>query len=200
MERKLLVTGFEPFGGEAINPAWEAVQRLPERIGDCRIMKLQVPTVYEKAGQTVLRAAQELQPDAIVCIGQAGGRSKLTPEVIGINLRDASIPDNAGAQPWNVPVIAGAPDAIFSTLPVHEITAAVQKQELPCALSYSAGTFVCNDLLYTLLYHFRASQTRVGFIHVPFLPEQAKEGVPSLSLDVIVRTLTAFLTELSGLL
>lgn len=196
MEKKLLVTGFEPFGGEQVNPAWEAVKLLPEQIGEYLLTKLQVPTVYGQAGQTVLEAAKDCQPDVIVCIGQAGGRSKVTPEVVGINLRDASIPDNAGKQPWNEPVLSGGADALFSTLPVHEMAAAARKQGLPCALSYSAGAFVCNDLLYTLLSHYQKTQTRVGFIHVPYLPEQAKDGIPSLPLDLIVTTLTALLLNL----
>lgn len=200
MEKQLLITGFEPFGGEQINPAWEAVKSLPEQIGAFRLTKLQVPTVFEAAGQTVINCTQTLNPDVIVCIGQAGGRSKVTPEVVAINLRDASIADNAGNQPWNEPVIPDGPAALFSTLPVHELTAQLQERGLPCALSYSAGAFVCNDLLYTLLYRYRKTGTRVGFVHVPYIPEQGKNSAPSLSLDQITKTLTAFLTELSELI
>lgn len=194
--KKLLITGFDPFGGETVNPAWEAVCALPDVIGGYVLTKLQVPTVFRTAADTVLQAAERLQPDVIVCIGQAGGRSCVTPEIIGINLRDASIDDNAGHRPWNVPVIAGAPDALFATLPVREMVAAAKAEGLPCALSYSAGAFVCNDLLYTLLYRYRGTDVKVGFIHVPFLPEQAKKGVPSLPLERIVQTLTALLSAL----
>lgn len=191
--KKLLVTGFDPFGGQSVNPAWEAVSELPDVIGNYAVMKLQVPTVYGLAAQTALKTAEELKPDAIVCIGQAGGRPKVTPEVIGINLRDASIPDNAGAKPWNEPIVPDGADALFSTLPVHEMVEKAQKRGLPCALSYSAGAFVCNDLLYTLLHHYRGTDTRVGFIHVPFLPSQTDEKTPSLPLETITQTLICLL-------
>lgn len=193
MARKFLVTGFEPFGGESVNPAWEAVRRLPDFIGSTQLAKLQVPTVFGQAGETVLRAAEQIQPDAIICIGQAGGRSKVTPEVLGINRRDAVIADNAGQQPWRQPIVTDGPDAIFSTLPVYAMTEAAQARELPCALSYSAGAFVCNDLLYTLLHRYRNTATHVGFIHVPYLPAQAAEGIPSLPLETVVETLTVLL-------
>lgn len=191
--KKLLVTGFDPFGGQSVNPAWEAVSELPDVIGNYAVMKLQVPTVYGLAAPTALKTAEELKPDAIVCIGQAGGRPKVTPEVIGINLRDASIPDNAGAKPWNEPIVPDGADALFSTLPVHEMVEKAQKRGLPCALSYSAGAFVCNDLLYTLLHHYRGTDTRVGFIHVPFLPSQTDEKTPSLPLETITQTLICLL-------
>ena len=191
--KKLLVTGFDPFGGQSVNPAWEAVSELPDVIGNYAVMKLQVPTVYGLAAQTALKTAEELKPDTIVCIGQAGGRPKVTPEVIGINLRDASIPDNAGAKPWNEPIVPDGADALFSTLPVHEMVEKAQKRGLPCALSYSAGAFVCNDLLYTLLHHYRGTDTRVGFIHVPFLPSQTDEKTPSLPLETITQTLICLL-------
>lgn len=191
MMKKLLITGFDPFGGERVNPSWEAVRRLPDRIGNVHITKRQIPTVFGLAGQTVLQAAAELGPDVILCVGQAGGRKAVTPEVIGINLREARIPDNAGVQLTNVPVAEDGPAAYFATVPVRDMVAAIQQENLPAALSYSAGTFVCNDVLYTLLHHFAGSETKAGFIHVPFLPEQAGENVPSLPLADIVRALSA---------
>jgi len=191
MMKKLLITGFDPFGGESVNPSWEAVRRLPDSIGNVHITKLQIPTVFGLAGQTVLQAAAELGPDVILCVGQAGGRKAVTPEVIGINLREARIPDNAGVQLTNVPVTEDGPAAYFATVPVRDMVSAIQQEDLPAALSYSAGAFVCNDVLYTLLHHFASSETKVGFIHVPFLPEQAGENVPSLPLADIVRALSA---------
>ena len=113
----------------------------------------------------------------------------MTPEVIGINLREAGIPDNAGQQIINAPVIPGGPAAYFSTVPVREMVAAILAEEIPAALSYSAGAFVCNDVLYSLLHRFRDTATRVGFIHVPYLPQQAKEGQPSMPREQIVRAL-----------
>ena len=188
--KNLLITGFDPFGGESINPSWEAVSRLPQTIGQYQLTKLQIPTVFGEAARVVLDTSAQLQPHVIICVGQAGGRRGITPEVIGINLREASIPDNAGFTPVNTPVIPGGPDGLFATVPVREMVAALRRAEIPAALSYSAGAFVCNDVLYTLLHHFRDSSTLVGFIHVPFLPQQAGEQVPSLPLETIIQGLT----------
>ena len=195
--KKLLITGFDPFGGADRNPSREAVMALPDVIGDCTIIKLEIPTVFGLAAETVLRAATDLRPDAILCVGQAGGRAAITPEVVAINLRDASIPDNHGNQPRNTPVAENAPAAYFSTLPVRAMAEAVKAVGVPCALSYSAGVFVCNDLLYTLLHHYDGTDVRVGFIHIPYLPEQAGEGVPFLPLEDAVRGLTAAIQALS---
>lgn len=194
--KKLLITGFDPFGGERVNPSWEAVRLLPERIGDYQLIKRQLPTVYSCAGETVLVAAEELAPDAILCIGQAGGRSAVTPEVVAINLQEARIADNAGNRPQNRPVIPGGPAAYFSTVPVREMVRAIGEAGIPAALSYSAGTFVCNDVLYTLLHHYDGTQVRAGFIHVPYIPEQASEGVPSLPLKEIAKALEAAISVL----
>lgn len=190
-EKTLLITGFDPFGGEKINPSFEAVKRLPERIGEYNIIKLCVPTSFEKASKTVIAKAEESDADVIICVGQAGGRKGVTPEVIGINLRDARIPDNDGAMPKNQPVIKNAPAAYFSTLPVDDIVEAVNQAGVPCSKSYSAGAFVCNDLLYSLLHHFDGTGKKIGFIHVPFLPEQARDTHPSLTLVQIITALTA---------
>jgi len=183
--KKLLITGFEPFGGESINPSWEAVRKLPEVIGDYRLTRLQVPTIFGKAAEIVLSVAKDLCPDVILCVGQAGGRKGITPEVVAINLREARIPDNAGNQPVNSPVVEGGAAAYFSTVPVREIVGAINAEGISSELSYSAGTFVCNDLLYSLLHNYHETETLVGFIHVPFLPEQAKEKFPSLPLEQI---------------
>ena len=186
--KKLLITGFDPFGGQRINPSWEAVKRLPEVIGDYEIVMLQLPTVFGKAAEMLLDAADDLHPDAILSVGQAGGRRGVTPEVVGINLREASIPDNAGQQPVNVPVAEGGPAAYFATIPVRDMVDAIRAAGIPASLSYSAGAFVCNDVLYTVLHHYAGTAVQAGFIHVPFLPEQ---GEPSLPLEEIVRGLTA---------
>ena len=189
--KKLLITGFDPFGGESVNPSWEAVKLLPEAVGAYELTKLQIPTVFGLAARTVLETAEVLQPDMILCIGQAGGRSCITPEAVAINLREAKIADNAGAQPVNVPIVSGGPAAYFATVPVRKMVSAMEQASFPAALSYTAGTFVCNDVLYSLLHHYDGSQVRVGFIHVPFLPEQAKEGVPSMPLEQIAQALEA---------
>jgi pyroglutamyl-peptidase len=189
--KQLLITGFDPFGGASVNPAREAVMALPDTVGDYALTKLEIPTVFGLAAETVLQAAEILCPDVILCVGQAGGRAAITPEVVAINLREASIPDNAGNQPKNMPVVENAPAAHFSTLPVRAMAEGVKAAGIPCSLSYSAGVFVYNDLLYTLLHHYDGTDTRVGFVHIPYLPEQAGEGVASLPLEDAVRGLTA---------
>ena len=186
--KKLLITGFEPFGGEQINPSWQAVLLLPDEIGDYTITKLCIPVVFGESAETVLKTAKELSPDIILCIGQAGGRNAVTPELVGINLRYASIPDNNGNQPKDEPVIESGNTAYFSTLPVRNIVAAINSVGIPSQVSYSAGAYVCNDLLYTLLSHFDGTATRVGFIHVPYCKEQNKE--PSMELSSIVKALS----------
>ena len=194
--KRLLITGFDPFGGQPINPSWEAVRRLPDVIGDYTLTKLQIPTVFGAAAQTVLDTAQSVRPDVILSIGQAGGRSAVTPEVVGLNLREAGIPDNAGNQPTAQPVVENASTAYFATVPVREMVRAINAAGLPGALSYSAGVYVCNDVLYTLLHHYADTPTRVGFIHVPFLPEQAQNGQPSLTLDQMVQALESAIQAL----
>lgn len=188
--KKLLITGFDPFGGESINPAWEAVKLLPDTIGEYELTKLEIPTVFGAAAQAVIDKADEILPDVIISVGQAGGRAAVTPEMVGINLRYASIPDNMGAAPCDIPIVEGAPAAYFSTLPVRAMAKAICDAGLPGAVSYSAGSFVCNDVLYSLLHRFDGTAVRAGFIHVPFLPEQTKDK-PSLPLEKTVSALRA---------
>ena len=188
MEQVLLITGFDPFGGATVNPSWDAVAKLPDRIGDWMLCKLQIPTVFGLAAQTVLEKAQEVNPAAILCLGVAAGRSAVTPERIGINVRSARIPDNRGNQPKEEPVIPGGEDGLFSTMRVSAMAAAIEAMGLPGAVSNTAGTFVCNDTLYTLLHHYQGTGVKVGFLHVPQLPEQ---GDPSLPLEDTVRAITA---------
>ncbi len=183
--QKLLITGFDPFGGQPINPSWEAVQGLPDRIGTFSLTKLQIPTIYGAAAQRVLQEADKLSPSAIICVGQAAGRKAVTPELVGINLRYADIADNSGTIYRDSPILSGAPNAYFSTLPVRAMVKAIQAKQIPASVSYSAGAFVCNDVLYTLLHQFAGTETKVCFIHVPLLPEQALHGEPSLPLNTI---------------
>lgn len=184
--KKLLITGFDPFDGATINPSWEAVKLLPDTIGEYEIHKLQIPTVFGLAPRTVLAEAENIQPDVIISVGQAGTRPAVTPERIGINVRDARICDNAGISPKDEPIIPNGPDGYFSTLPVKAMIAAINESGLPAAISNTAGTFVCNDVLYSLLHHYAGTGIRCGFIHVPWLPEQ---GEPSLPLESTAKAL-----------
>ncbi len=190
MKKKLLITGFEPFGKDEVNPSWEAVSRLEDIIGDYELTKLRVPVIFGTAAEQVLSAAETLAPDMILCIGQAGRRKAVTPERVAIHLRDASMKDNAGNQPMDEPVAPEGPAAYFASVPVRKMVNAVKGNNIPCEFSYSAGTYVCNDLFYTLRHHYNGTETGVGFIHVPYLPEQAPEGAFSMPLETIVRALS----------
>ena len=189
--KHLIITGFDPFGGESVNPSWEAVSRLPDTVGSYRLTKLQIPTIFGTAARTILETAAGDAPDTILCVGQAGGRDAVTPERIAINMASATIADNAGVSPREEPILPGGPDGIFSTVPVARMAEAIREAGLPGKISNTAGTFVCNDTLYRLLHHFAGTATRVGFIHVPHLPQQAKDGSPSMTLDAIIAALTA---------
>ena len=191
--KKLLITGFEPFGNCPKNPSWMAVEALPEQVGDYALRKLALPTVFGRAGALVLEAAKAFDPDVILCVGQAGGRDAVTPERIAVNIRDARIPDNAGNQPRGEFVAEDGPAAYFSTVPVMKMAQAIRDREIPATVSNSAGAYVCNDTLYTLLHAYAGTETRVGFIHVPNTPER---GSPSLPLEKIVAALVAAIQNL----
>ena len=193
--KKLLITGFEPFGGETINPSWEAVSRLPDEIGDFSLTKLRLPVVFQEGVECIMGQASLLQPNVILCIGEAGGRSAITPELVGINLRHASIPDNKGNQPQDEAIIANGKTAYFSTLPVRKIAQAIQEAGISSQVSYSAGAYVCNDVLYSLLMRFDGSVTRVGFIHVPKCAQQ--NTTPSMELDTIVKGLVVAIKNIT---
>ena len=187
-KKKLLITGFDPFGEQSVNPSWHAVEQLPDTVGKYGLCKLAIPTVFGEAARRVLDKAQEIRPDVILCIGLAGGRDAVTPERIAVNIRDARIPDNAGNQPVGEYVVPDGPAAYFATVPVTEMTEAIRNAGIPARVSNTAGTYVCNDVLYTLLHHYAGTGVRVGFVHVPYLPEQ---GTPSLTLPEMTAALTA---------
>lgn len=194
--KKLLISGFEPFDNERINPSWEAVKLLPEVVGDYRLTKICLPVVFGVAADELLRVADEISPDVIIAVGQAGGRAAVTPEMVGINLRHGKIPDNAGKLATDEPIMVGGAAAYFSTLPVRKMAEGVKNAGLPAEVSYSAGAYVCNDVLYTLLAKTAENLTRVGFIHIPYAKEQGKE--PSMEMDDIVRALTSAILSIDG--
>ena len=185
---KILVTAFDPFGGERINPALEAVKLMRDQIEGAEIVKLEIPTVFHKSIEKVKAAILSENPDVVLSIGQAGGRFEVTPERVAINVDDARIPDNEGNQPLNQPIFENGEPAYFATLPVKAIVEALQAEGLPASLSNSAGTFVCNHIMYGVLYHISkmGKPIRAGFIHVPFTPEQvAKRPTPAPSLSAV---------------
>ena len=198
---KILVTGFAPFGGEKLNPSWEAVKRLPDRIGGAELIKRELPTEFDASGTVLHGLLERLRPDAVLSVGQYGGANGIRVERVAVNLRDARIADNAGAKPVDEPVVPGAPDAYFATLPTRRIIEKLRERDIPAQLSYSAGTFVCNNLLYCALHESaqKFPATRCGFVHVPYLPEQAKDGsAPSMSLALMVEALTSAVGEIAA--
>jgi len=192
---KILVTGFDPFGGEPINPAIESVKRLPDNIAGAEIVKLEIPTVRKKSLEKIEKAINEHNPDVILSIGQAGGRFDISIERIGINLDDFRIPDNEGNQIIDEPIFPDGENSYFVKLPVKAMVQNVQKNNIPASVSYTAGTFVCNHVLYGVLYLIEKKYKgkKSGFIHIPFLPQQVvdKRNMPSMELNTIVKGLTA---------
>jgi pyroglutamyl-peptidase len=188
--RTVLVTGFTPFGGERTNPSWEIVKALPDRILGYRIAKLRVPTEFGKAIDVTAKALNTLQPEIVLCFGQAGGRSHLSVERIAINIDDARIADNAGNQMIDQPIRAEGPAAYFCTVPIKAMVAAMLETGAPAEVSNTAGTFVCNHLIYGVLHHIAvtALAARAGFVHVPYLDLQVlgKAGIASMSLPTMI--------------
>ncbi|MCW6681685.1 pyroglutamyl-peptidase I [Aerococcaceae bacterium NML160702] len=197
---KILVTGFDPFGGEAINPALEAIKRLPTTIAGAAVEVLEIPTVFHKSAEVVAAKMRNYQPDVVLCIGQAGGRTGLTPERVAINQDDARIPDNEGNQPIDVAIQADGQAAYFTTLPIKAMVEAIHQVGLPASVSNSAGTFVCNHIMYQVLYLVDKEfpQTKAGFMHIPFMMEQVvdKPNQPAMSLTDITRGIEAAITAI----
>ncbi len=193
---KLLLTAFDPFGGDAINPALEAVKLVADKIGRFDIVKLEVPTVFRKSIDTVAKAIEEEKPDVVLCIGQAGGRFEITPERVAINVDDARIKDNEGNQPIDTKIFEDGENAYFTTLPIKAMVEAIREANLPAAVSNTAGTFVCNHLMYGVLYTLAKKYPHIkgGFTHVPFIPAQVARRTPVapyMALEDIKRGLEA---------
>ena len=191
---KILVTGFDPFGGEKINPAYEAVKLLPDNIGGAQIIKKEIPTVFGKGGCEVEKTISEHCPDCVICVGQAGGRSCISIEKVAINFIDARIADNEGNQPINTAIIPDGPTAYFSSLPFRAMAENVRENGIPANISYSAGTFVCNEVMYRLLYlaDKKYHHIKGGFIHVPYTAAQAAskpDGTASMDEKLIAKGL-----------
>ena len=192
---KVLITGFDPFGGESINPAWEAVKLLPDEIAGAQIVKLQIPTVVNKSIQKIYDSICAEKPDIVLSIGQAGGRFAVTPERGAINITDARIPDNEGNQPIDVPIFEDGDAAYFSNLPVKAMVQAIKDAGYPSVLSNTAGTYICNHVMYGILYYIKKEfpNIRGGFIHVPYAASQVvnKPATPSMSLADIAASIEA---------
>jgi pyroglutamyl-peptidase len=192
--KTVLMTAFEPFGGENINPSWEAVRTFDgKEMAGARIVVRQLPVVFATCGEVLTRALEEIQPDRVLCVGQAGGRYDITVERVAINVDDARIPDNDQQQPIDQPIVADGPAAYFSTLPIKAMVAALREVGVPASVSQTAGTFTCNHVMYSLLHwiNTRNSKARGGFIHIPYMPEQAVHhpGVASMATASVIQAL-----------
>ena len=196
---KILVTGFDPFGGEKINPSYEAVKRLADRINDAEIIKMEIPTVRYKSAEVLSEKIEEIWPDAVVSVGQAGGAKAVRLERVAVNLDDYRITDNDGNQPEDALIYDAGPNAYFSTLPIKEMRDALEDRGISTEISNSAGLFVCNHVFYSVRHlcetKYADKGIISGFIHVPFIPEQTKDkpDVPAMELDEIVKGLNAAL-------
>lgn len=191
---KILITGFDPFGGEHVNPAYEAVKLLPDTIGKAQIVKMEIPTVFGEAGKEVEKGILEHQPDAVICVGQAGRRADIEVERVAINLAEAPIPDNAGNQPMDIKVQEDGENAYFATVPVKAMVKNINDHGIPASVSYTAGTYVCNNVMYDLLYLLdkKYPSIRGGFIHVPYATEQGvgkPVGTATMELSTISKAL-----------
>ena len=200
---KILITGFEPFGGESVNPAYEAVKLLPDMAGDIQIVKMEIPTVFGEAGKGVETGILQHQPDAVICVGQAGRRADIGVERVAINLVEASIPDNAGNQPMDVKVQENGDTAYFATIPVKAMVKNIKDHGIPASISYTAGTYVCNSVMYDLLYLIdrKYPSIRGGFIHVPYATEQGvgkPVGTATMELSTISKALLYALEAVAG--
>ena len=190
---KILITAFEPFGGEKVNPALEAMNLLPDNIGKLQILKLELPTVFNKSIEMVWQSIEQQKPDVVISLGQAGGRACISIERIAINIDDTTIADNEGNMPIDQPIFKDGDNAYFSTLPIKNMVSAIKKAGIPAEVSNTAGTYVCNHVIYGILYkiHKERLNIKAGFVHVPFIPEQVVDnpGRPSMSLENIVQAI-----------
>lgn len=189
---RILLTGFEPFDKDSVNPSWEVARALHgETIAGAQVHAVQLPCVFGAAMEVLDEALASLQPSLVISLGLAGGRSEITPERVAINIDDARIPDNAGKQPIDAPVVDKAPAAYFSTLPIKAMVRNLREAGLPASVSNTAGTFVCNHVFYALMHSLArraAPGVRGGFIHIPALPQQAARhpGMASMALEAQV--------------
>ena len=188
--QKVLITGFEPFGGERVNPSWEVVKQLNDmELAGARIIARQLPCVFGAALEALNTAIEEVQPVMVLAIGQAGGRTDITIERVAINVDDARIPDNQGKQPIDEPIVENGPAAYFSTLPIKAMVGSMREAGIPASVSQTAGTYVCNHVMYGLLHRLSDQQAiKGGFIHIPYLPEQAAAhpGAPSMAATTVL--------------
>lgn len=199
---KVLISGFDPFGGEPVNPALEAVKLLPDNIAGAEVIKIEIPTVFKKSIEALEKSIEEHKPDAVICVGQAGGRFAVTPERVAINIDDARIEDNEGKQPIDIKIKEDGENAYFSNLPIKAMVKNMMDNGFPGAVSNTAGTFVCNHVMYGVLYLIdkKYPNMKGGFIHVPYIPNQVikKPNTPYMSTQDISKCLELCIEALAN--
>lgn len=190
---RVLITGFDPFGGESINPAWEAVKGIQEKLGNIEVVKLQIPTVFRKSSELLFKEIDRINPDVVICVGQAGGRYDISIERVGINIDDGRIADNEGFQPIDTVIYEDGENAYFTNLPIKAMVEEIKGAQIPASVSNTAGTFVCNHIMYSLLYYINKNNLNIkgGFIHVPYIPQQVveKKNMPYMEISTITKGL-----------
>lgn len=190
---RILVTGFDPFGGEKINPAFEVIKKLRDNIEGAEVVKLQIPTAFYSSTNKIVEKINEVEPDVVLMIGQAGGRFDITVERVGINVDDARIPDNENQQPVDKPIDVEGLPAHLATIPIKAIVQEIKAKNIPASVSNTAGTYVCNHVMYGVLNYIYKNKLNIkgGFIHIPFLLEQVvtKPNTPAMSLETMVEAI-----------
>lgn len=194
--KKMLITGFDPFGKYSINPSWQAVQALPDVIGDYELSKLMLLNIYGSEFKKIAQAVEALQPDCILLLGMHSGSTKIILDTVAINLRDALIEDNLGHKPWNEPIIADGPAAYFATADMHALVKKLRREGLPVEIGYSAGAYICNEVFYMALHTYSKSKIKIGFVHVPLLPEMVWDESMARPLEETVAVLKRIIEEI----
>ncbi len=194
--KNLLITGFDPFAHYIINPSWKAVRALPDVINNYQLHKLMLPNIYGLGARMLLEEAEKIQPDVILMCGMNSASTRLELNFAALNIRDAFLEDNMGRRPWGVPIIENGPAAYLATIPVHDMVKKLRAQRYPVDLAFSSGGFVCNDVFYLAAHAYYGTATKVGFVHVPLLPEMVMNEALALPLEKTVATLQAIIEEL----
>lgn len=194
--KSLLITGFDPFAHYIINPSWKAVKALPDIVGDYQLHKLMLPNIFDLEAKILLEEAGRVKPDVILLCGMNSGSTRLQLNLAALNIKDALIEDNMGRKPWNEPILADAPAAYFATIPVHEIVRSLRAQKLPVQLEFASGGYVCNEIFFRAAHAYAGTTTKVGFVHVPLLPEMVMDESMALPLEKTTEVLQAIIKEL----
>lgn len=194
--RNLLITGFDPFAHYIINPSWKAVKELPDVINNYQLHKLMLPNIYGLGARMLLEEAAKIKPDVILMCGMNSASTRLELNFAALNIRDAFLEDNMGRRPWGVPIIENGPAAYLATIPVHDIVKKLRAKRYPLDLAFSSGGFVCNDVFYLAAHAYHGTAARIGFVHVPLLPEMVMNEALALPLEKTVATLKAIIEEL----